>query len=124
MLKLISFYDRSAGSNRDAKDIFFIVENYLYAGNEDRLFEENQDIFDDDRFSLSLAGARLLGRDIAKIASPETKDLIIEIISNETDPNGQNRLITQSREYTMDSDNFSERRLNQLNYLSRGLMEG
>ena len=124
MLKLISFYDRSAGSGRDAKDIFFIIENYLYAGNEDRLFEENQDVIDEDNFSLSLAGARLLGRDIAKITNAETKKLVLQIINNETNANSQFRLVSQATEYSTDLDNFFERRLNQLNYLSRGLMEG
>lgn len=88
LMKIIAWNDNPARGNRDAKDLKIIIQHYLDAGNVDRIFEEERDIFDrikknkgDD---YKKAGAMLLGRDIAKIAIPESKRKIIEILEAET----------------------------------------
>ncbi|MDX1472379.1 MAG: hypothetical protein R3213_12840, partial [Flavobacteriaceae bacterium] len=43
VLKLISWEDRSY-KDKDAKDLDFIISNYLEAGNRERLYSENEDI--------------------------------------------------------------------------------
>lgn len=124
ILKLISFHDRSSGSNRDAKDLIFIIDHYWEAGNQDRLYKENPDILEEEDFSLFLAGARLLGRDIAKIVGEDIKNNLLEILGNETDEEGQFRLLSQVVSLYSDSENSFEQRLSQLNALKKGLKEG
>lgn len=83
ILKLISWNDNSERRGRDAPDLFFIIRNYLDAGNQDRLFDEAKNLFDSDGFDYVLASARMLGRDISKIASKSTKETLLEILGRE-----------------------------------------
>ena len=76
-----------------------IIHNYLYAGNEERIFDEENDIFNKIKKGQGdyhkNAGARLLGRDIAKIALPESKKKIIEILKEETRDEGRYKLVEE-----------------------------
>ena len=123
ILKLISFNDRSSGSDKDAKDLILIIDNYLDAGNEDRLYKENPDILEDEDFTLPVASARLLGRDIAKIVDETIKNKLLEILKDETGERGQFRLLSQVTAREIDSEKIFEQRLNQLNALKKGLKE-
>jgi Uncharacterized protein conserved in bacteria len=123
ILKLISFKDRSSESNKDAKDLAFIIDHYLEAGNQDRLHEdEHQDILED--FDFPISSARLLGRDIAKIVDKNIKDKLFEILEHETDDEGQFRLVRQMMSIYNDSEDSFEKRLSQLNTLKKGLEGG
>lgn len=68
LLKLFAWVDRRA--HKDASDLAYFIANYFDLGNENRLYEENQDLLDDD-FDYTLSGCRLLGRDL-KDLSKET----------------------------------------------------
>jgi len=122
ILKLISFSDRSSLSNKDASDLAYIIDNYIDAGNQERLFEEHRDLLDEDEFKFNLAGARMLGRDISRIISQDTKQAIIEILESETDDNGKLKLVSQMKDRA--SDEISDEvRLNQLIELKTGIEE-
>ncbi|MGI8668849.1 MAG: nucleotidyl transferase AbiEii/AbiGii toxin family protein [Aridibacter sp.] len=84
LLKFIAYNDRPYARKRDVQDIWFIAQNYLEAGNEERLYEENTDLLDDD-FDYRTCGARLLGRDISPLLNQETKEIILQILSDEKD---------------------------------------
>lgn len=84
ILKLISWTDNSARRQKDASDLVFIIRNYLDAGNLDRLFEEAPDIVDSGDYDYEAGAARLLGRDISKIAFASTTDKLIEILKRES----------------------------------------
>lgn len=87
MLKFIAYNDRPAQRHRDIQDIFFIAENYLEAGNEDRLYtsgEEDSDLLDDENFDYRTVGARLLGRDIAPLLNVETDKIICSMLNDES----------------------------------------
>ena len=60
----------------------FIVRNHLDAGNLERLFEEALDIVDSSDFDYEAGSARLLGRDISKIAYTSTTNKLIKILGN------------------------------------------
>ncbi|MBN1906153.1 MAG: nucleotidyl transferase AbiEii/AbiGii toxin family protein, partial [Deltaproteobacteria bacterium] len=96
IMKIIAWHDNPA-RGRDAQDLSLILHNYLYAGNEERIFDEENDIFDkikkDQGDYHKNAGARLLGRDMAKIALPESKKKIIEILEEEAKDKGRYRLV-------------------------------
>jgi predicted nucleotidyltransferase len=84
ILKLISWDDNSDRRQKDASDLVFIIQNYLDAGNLERLFEEAPDIVDSGDYDYEAGSARLLGRDIARIAFTTTMAKLIEILERES----------------------------------------
>ena len=83
MLKIFSWNERTLDLRiKDAKDLYIIITTYLQAGNEEKLFNEHADIVDDN-FDYELGGARLLGRDISKIASAHSLNSLLEILQSE-----------------------------------------
>jgi predicted nucleotidyltransferase len=93
ILKLVAWADSPQARSRDAIDLAHILENYLDAGNLDRLFEEHMDLVEIEGFDYIRAGARLLGRDIARIGQPQTIGRVREILARETAKEGQYSLI-------------------------------
>jgi len=91
VMKLIAWADRNTAGNKDAIDLATVLRTYLDAGNRERLYKDHPDLLTED-FDYVLAGAELLGRDIASSASSPTKRLIIEILRQETDVDSQSRL--------------------------------
>lgn len=83
MLKFVAYNDRPQERRRDLQDIFFIAKNYMEADNENRLYDENADLLEDENFDYRTCGARLLGRDIASLLNDETQDIVIKILSEE-----------------------------------------
>ena len=84
ILKLISWNDSAKRRRKDAPDLCFIIQNYLDAGNLDRLFSEASDLVDTEDYDYVLVSARLLGRDMSKIASVSTKSTLMEILERES----------------------------------------
>ncbi len=88
LLKLISWVDRPYERERDAQDLWFVMKNYLDAGNEERLFAENNPHLDLlENFDVELTGARLFGRDVAELLNDETRQILQKALSEE-DLNG------------------------------------
>jgi predicted nucleotidyltransferase len=80
MLKIFAWHERDLDIRvKDAKDIYLIISTYLDAGNRDRFYDEHFDIFE-EVIDYEYGGARLLGRDINKIASPEVLKSLLEIL--------------------------------------------
>jgi len=97
ILKLISWVDRNLDNNKDADDLAFIINNYLNI-NEKRVIEEHYDeIYLSENFNSNIAGAKLLGIDIAKILSDnqETRHAIINILETEISKAEESKLINQ-----------------------------
>jgi predicted nucleotidyltransferase len=84
ILKLISWDENSARRQKDASDLVYIIRNYLDAGNLERLFEEAPDIVDSSDYNYEAGSARLLGRDISKIAYASTMVQLIQILKRES----------------------------------------
>ncbi len=91
IMKLIAWADRNTAGNKDAIDLATVLQFYLDAGNRERLYSDHIDLLTDD-FDYALAGAELLGRDIASSVSPATKMLLIEILRPETEVGSRSRL--------------------------------
>jgi predicted nucleotidyltransferase len=68
------------------------MEKYESAGNFDRLFSEESEMLQNEGFETKKAGIRLLGRDVAKIASPYTRQLILSILEEATREDSSPRL--------------------------------
>ncbi|MGO8793007.1 MAG: nucleotidyl transferase AbiEii/AbiGii toxin family protein [Terriglobia bacterium] len=124
ILKLISWADRPHDRSRDAIDLAFILERYLDAGNNERLFEEHIDLVEVEDFDYVRAGARLLGRDLAKIGKPETIRRIKEILAKETAEEGQHGLIQDMMPVGSVFDKENGNRFDELLILLRALVKG
>jgi len=104
IMKLIAWDDNPARRRRDATDLFLLMRSYIDAGNLDRLYDQETDLFDGGDFDYELASARLLGRDMAKISRTDTHAQLIEILKREADREQGHQiavdvLTTDSHEY-------------------------
>jgi predicted nucleotidyltransferase len=121
IMKLIAWNDNRSGCAKDALDILHVIRNYLDANNQHRLYKEHSDLIEADNFDYECAGARLLGRDIASIASPEVLELLESILKAQTSDDSDFTLIRDM----MTNIGESEYRFNQvlefLKYLRAGL---
>ena len=93
LMKLISWKDGFPSRSRDALDILYIIKNYIEAGNMDRLQSEHSDLIN-DQFDFELTGAILLGRDISKIANPQTLEFLVNILEEEIRNEGGSKFIS------------------------------
>lgn len=94
MMKLISWDESYPRRPKDGQDYYYITENYIDAGNDERLYTEASDLFEVDVFDRVVAGARLLGRDMSRLAEGDVPKKIYEIFVRESDPSGSLRLIS------------------------------
>ncbi len=121
-LKLIAWNDNSIERGKDALDLAFLLRWYMDAGdNQKRLFSEHDDLLNADEFDYERAGARLLGRDMAKLASQETKQALIDILAHETGEGDDSRLVA-AMTGGLYSESFDEN-LRLLEALEQGLVE-
>jgi predicted nucleotidyltransferase len=82
VLKLLAWVDRKS-EKRDAADIHTLLKEYGDAGNEDRLYGEELNILEAEGYDFELAGARLIGRDAARVISPDTRNRVRAILESE-----------------------------------------
>ncbi|CAE6711854.1 hypothetical protein R69746_01155 [Paraburkholderia aspalathi] len=85
MLKIVAWRDRHASDRKDATDLLFLLGHYAAAGNHARLYDENYELVEHYDHHLEFAGAALLGRDTAAIASAETTGLITQVLAFDED---------------------------------------
>jgi predicted nucleotidyltransferase len=90
ILKLIAWADRSAGDPRDAIDLATLLRQYGAAGNEDRLYGAEIGVLELVGYDFDLAGARLLGVDAGRIATPSTRKQVLALLD---DPARVDRLV-------------------------------
>lgn len=76
LLKFIAWIDRGHGNSRDALDLLTLFRRYPDAGNQDRLYGADAATLEAVDFDLDLAGPRLLGQDVRRIAEPSALSLI------------------------------------------------
>ncbi|HEX5412926.1 MAG TPA: nucleotidyl transferase AbiEii/AbiGii toxin family protein [Terriglobia bacterium] len=123
ILKIAAWADRPSERARDAYDLAFIMENYLDAGNYERLMEEHYELVAVEDFDYTKAGCRLLGRDIGSIAKPETRASIQETLQAQTAEIGQYRLVRQMTKHLAPLGE-DEKRIDQALALLREVITG
>jgi predicted nucleotidyltransferase len=94
MMKLISWDESYPRRPKDGQDYYYITENYIDAGNDERLYTEASDLLEVDVFDRVVAGARLLGRDMGRLTDSDVQQKILEISVRESDPSGSLKLIS------------------------------
>ena len=89
VLKWIAWNERRFEQpGKDAHDLALIIQNYLYAGNHDRLHAEIPDA-GGSPFDYEYAGAQLLGKDMARVLDAEGRERLARMIADEADEQGQ-----------------------------------
>lgn len=86
-LKIVCWQDRHLRSpGKDAQDFQQVLNHYLDAGNEPRLWDEFLPWTQEDGFDYVLAGARMLGRDIAAQLDAQALARVSAIIAEQAQP--------------------------------------
>ena len=85
ILKLFAWADRGAADSKDAVDLAMLLRQYGAAGNEDRLYGAEIAVMEAASYDLDLAGARLLGRDVARISGAETQTRLLALVDDRTE---------------------------------------
>jgi len=123
LMKIISWAERYPERSKDAEDLLMIMLKYEYGGNLERLYDQEQVLLQEEGFDARLAVIRLLGRDIARIAAPDTAAAVTEILDAETKSGSPYRLIIDMiRDLPMRDEKFAEVRLH-LEKLKQGFVE-
>lgn len=78
--KLFAWADRGPADSKDAVDLAMLLRQYGAAGNEDRLYGAEIAVMEAVGYDLDLAGARLLGRDAARISGVETRTRVLALV--------------------------------------------
>lgn len=123
IMKLVSWDQKYPERSDDAKDIHYILTNYIDVGNEDRLYGPDKDIAQSEDFDFSMASPRLLGRDIAAIAGESALAEIIRILESETKYDSQFRLAQQMLGSQINSEGLFESTISLLKQLRLGILE-
>lgn len=98
LLKLVAWSERRLTEpGKDAHDIALILRRYLDAGNAERLHTEAEELLLADDFDYEVAGAWLLGRDVARCLDEKGREEIALLLTEEADPDGNLRLAGDMR---------------------------
>ena len=92
LLKLNAWLDRNIGTNKDAEDMWYIVDNY-YLANEGRGI--HPEVYELDGFDLNVGGAYWMAHDIADLLSREQIAYYADILRNEIEREEDSRLVAQ-----------------------------
>lgn len=85
ILKLIAWSDRGSSNPKDAHDLYQIMTQYADAGNVDRLYDAEFTLLEAAEHEPEIAGACLLGKDTALLASETTYRQLIAILERDYD---------------------------------------
>ena len=108
ILKFLSWAENPTRSPKDANDLLLIMKTYIDAGNLERMMNEHEDLVD-ETFDYETIGARLLGRDIVKIAKSNTIDFILKILNTEIENRGVAQLASEMSRYEYSFDEAKEK---------------
>jgi predicted nucleotidyltransferase len=123
-MKIIAWKDRYPLRNKDAKDLEYIMRNYIEAGNFERVYGgEESDLTENENPDYELMSARLLGRDVVAMLSPESKEYILKILNGETGEQNRYKFIEDMRKGDSFIQDVFEERLNLLEAFKAGFLE-
>lgn len=122
ILKLVSWDENIERRGKDAADLFFIMRNYIDAGNIDRFFEE-ADILKAEASDYDRSSAHFLGRKIARMADQATKAKLAGILEREAaSSQGHKIAIDVLRQDAFQQGSY-EQVVEYFNALLRGLLD-
>lgn len=83
LLKLVAWADRRRETDKDAADLYRLLTAYADAGNTDRLYDHEMELLEAVGFEMQVAGAELLGRDVARLCSHSALARIRSVLDSE-----------------------------------------
>lgn len=92
LLKLNAWLDRNLTTNKDAEDMWYIIDNY-YLANE--YAGKHPEVYDLADFDFDIAGAYLLAHDIADLLDKNQVSYYRDVIDREVSLAEESRLIVQ-----------------------------
>lgn len=95
IMKLLAWNEAYPNRQKDAEDLIFMMRGYQHAGIEDRLYDQEASLLEEEGFDNERAGIRLLGRDMARISNPDTAKAVMEIFALETGADSRYKLVSQ-----------------------------
>jgi len=119
LLKIISWNEKYPDRNKDALDLLLIINNYQHTGIEDRLYGEKL-LLAEEEFDFQDASIRLLGQDMALIASGDTYQIVNDIFEVETGSNSESRLANSMMVTRFDYENQLAAIMQKLKKLKQG----
>lgn len=93
ILKLIAWKDNFPNRSKDAEDLLFIMKKYEFMGIEDKLYDSELQLLQNEDFDNQIAGIVLLGKEMSKICTNKTFEYLRKIIDEETSENSDYNLI-------------------------------
>lgn len=118
LLKLISWNDNPDERDRDAKDFRMIMHHYNEACSMEYVFNKNGDISSGEDYELVIA--RILGRDIKKVAGQGILPLVCEILDRESNRDGPLRFIQNMQAPASQADSTIPRDIELLIAVAQG----
>ncbi|MBZ5538371.1 MAG: nucleotidyl transferase AbiEii/AbiGii toxin family protein [Acidobacteriia bacterium] len=123
LMKIVSWKEKYPERRKDAEDLLLIMDNYESVGTFDRLYDTEQELLQEEKFDVGLASIRLLGRDMARMADPETLNRVKAILDDETREKSRYSLVTDMvRGSGSIEDRFEQIRLH-VEKLRKGFLE-
>ncbi len=119
LLKLIAWNERR--ERKDASDLGVLAYYYLEVGNEDRLFTEHAELL--ELPDHKLAGAQMLGRDLARLLNEQSRALVVSILERETSSHGKYQLVSSMVASCRFLDGEVERAFALLEAVTQGVKE-
>ena len=124
LLKIISWNDRTGGDRvKDALDLSLILRKYAEVGNEERLYETEAGLLEEEEYDLEYAGARLLGRDISGIAKQKSREKILEILGRETGEQERYQLVEDMVQNKAFANEGFDKNIRLIEKLKQGIVE-
>lgn len=117
ILKLVAWSDRGRENPKDAHDLIHLMDSYTAAGNFERVYDE-EGVIEAGDADPDLAGIYLLGKDIQRVASAETMEVLLRIIRQDFD-----RLSNEMVKANRHLDNAEERVVFRLRLLEKSLAQ-
>jgi predicted nucleotidyltransferase len=123
LMKIVSWKEKYPERSKDAEDLLLIMHKYEQAGNFDRLYDKEQALLQEEHLDARRASIRLLGRDMARIADPETLNIVSTILDGETGEQSHYKLVTDMIKGSISFDDGFEEILLQIEKLKKGMAE-
>jgi len=92
LLKLNAWIERNISTDKDAEDMWFIIDNYYFA-NDNRGF--HPEVYDTENFDTLTAGSYWLAHDIANLVGQKTLKYFSDFLENELSKDDESRLFMQ-----------------------------
>jgi predicted nucleotidyltransferase len=117
ILKFVAWSERGRANPKDAHDLIHLMDSYTAAGNLERVYDE-EGVIEAGEADPDLAGVYLLGKDIQRVASAETLEVLRRIIRQDFD-----RLSNEMIKANRHLDNVEERVVSRLRLLEKSLAQ-